>query len=151
MFFKEKSKKIKNFLEGRKNHFFFLTLPPLSPHHNHTPQGQSVSFFFILTPCASNHPSTRYESAAREEGEGEGFLGGFCVKQRWRAGSLLSPARSHCHLPPPQAGRSHPHATGGVGCVCGVGMTPPQKTKVSFLESTKVFNFFFLQDFSIFS
>ena len=130
-------------MEGRgKNHFFFC-------HHHHPlttithPRVKSSSFFFILTPCASNHPSTRYESAAREEGEGEGFLGGFCVKQRWRAGSLLSPAHSHHHLPPPQAGRSHPRATGGVGCGCGVGMTPPQKTKVSFHGSKEIFNFFF--------
>ena len=150
MFFK----KIKNqffWKEGKKITWWCFFLSPSSPHHNHTPQGQSVSqYFFILTPCASNHPSTWYESAAREEGEGEGFLGGFCAKQRWRAGSLLSPALNRRHLPPPQAGGSHPRATGGVGCGCGVGMTPPTKT-MSFLESTKVFNFFFLQDFSIFS
>ena len=63
---------------------------------------------------------------------------------------LALPTRNHHHLPPPQAGGPHPHATGGEGCVCGSRMTTPQKTN-SFLEATKVFNFFFLQDFSIFS
>ena len=137
MFFKKKSKN-QNFFgregKGKENHLVSSSLSSLSPPP-HTP----VFFEPPVPPTIQAHGTSPPTQGRRE---GEGFLGGFCAKQRWRAGSLLSPARSHRHLPPPQAGGSHPRATGGVGCECGVGMPPLTKT-TSFLESTKVFNFFF--------
>ena len=155
VFQEEKSKsQIFGRKEGKKRKitwwWFFsviITTIPLPPH---TPQGQLVSSFFYFDPLCLQPSKHAVRIRCQGGGGGRGLSGRVLCKAEVESWVLALPACSHRHLPPPQAGGSHPRATGGVGCVCGVGM-PPQKTKVSFLESTKVFNFFFLQDFSIFS
>ena len=126
-------------------------------HHHHPlttithPRVSQSVFYYFDPPCLQ--PSKHaVRICCQGGGGGRGLSGRVLCEAEVESWVLALPTRNRCHLPPPQAGGSHPRATGGVGCECGVGMMTPQKTKVSFLESTKVFNFFFfLQDFSIFS
>ena len=144
VFFSQRNQESQNFLEGKEKKITWChRCHPF--HHHHTP-----GFFEPPVPPTIQAHGTSPPTQGRREGEG--FLGSLCMKQMWRAGSLLSPPVIAITSLLPRLVDPIYMPQGGEGCVCGSRMTTPQKTKVSFHGSKEIFNFFFFftEFFSIF-